>query len=119
MALDTVLTSQGGICTILNVSCCMYTDHSGELIYDVQKIWEVSKEMQQVQKDDTVWGFTDTVSWLTSWFPNPATWLKKALVALFVVVITAVCLFVIFQCIATWFMSIAKKCQKEVWEYSN
>jgi len=119
MALDLILASQGGVCTILSVSCCMYTDHSGELITDVQKIWEIGKQMQQVQKDDTSWGFTDAVSWLTSWFPNLATWLKKALVILFFVVTIVVCLFVIFQCILTCLMSITKKCQKEVWKYSN
>jgi len=97
IALDITLASQGGVCTILNVSCCMYSDRSGELITDVQKIWEVSKQMQQVQRHNTLWGFTDTASWLTSWFLNLATWLKKALVTLFFVVIMVGCLFVIFS----------------------
>ncbi|NXL90526.1 ERVV2 protein, partial [Alectura lathami] len=35
MALDIILASQGGVCTVLNISCCMYVDHSGELLTDV------------------------------------------------------------------------------------
>ncbi|NXH77365.1 ERVV2 protein, partial [Hydrobates tethys] len=35
MALDTLLASQGGICTIINTSCCMYVDESGRISADV------------------------------------------------------------------------------------
>ncbi|NXU30731.1 ERVV2 protein, partial [Thalassarche chlororhynchos] len=31
MALDTWLASQGGVCTIINTSCCMYVDQSGRI----------------------------------------------------------------------------------------
>ena len=44
---------------------------------DVQKTWEVSATMQQIQRDDTSWGISNTFSWLTSWFPNVTTWVKK------------------------------------------
>ncbi|NXQ84637.1 ERVV2 protein, partial [Nyctibius grandis] len=35
VALDMILASQGGVCTVLNVTSCMYVDYSGELQTDV------------------------------------------------------------------------------------
>ncbi|NWH21411.1 ERVV2 protein, partial [Grus americana] len=35
MALDMMLALHSRVCTMLNVSCCMYIDHSGELMTDV------------------------------------------------------------------------------------
>ncbi|NXQ91900.1 ERVV2 protein, partial [Nyctibius grandis] len=35
MALDTLLASQGGVCTIINTSCCTYIDWRGRISDDV------------------------------------------------------------------------------------
>ncbi|NXU60079.1 ERVV2 protein, partial [Turnix velox] len=35
MALDFLLASQGGVCTVINVSCCMYIDQSGRIATDL------------------------------------------------------------------------------------
>ncbi|NXA98895.1 ERVV2 protein, partial [Melanocharis versteri] len=35
MALDLLLASQGGVCTIVNTSCCMYIDQSGRIATDL------------------------------------------------------------------------------------
>ncbi|XP_029872700.2 endogenous retroviral envelope protein HEMO [Aquila chrysaetos chrysaetos] len=119
MALNMILASQGGVCTVLNTSCCMYTDRSGELMTDVQKIWEVSAMMQQIQRDDTSWGFSDTFSWLTSWFPNLATWVKKLIVIVLVVIIIVVCVIVLFQCCISCSSKIIQKIEKKMWSYQQ
>ncbi|NXH70121.1 ERVV2 protein, partial [Hydrobates tethys] len=36
MALDMVLTSHGGVCTVLNTSCCVYVDQSGRISTDLE-----------------------------------------------------------------------------------
>jgi len=56
-----------------------------------------------------------------SWVRNHAYWYQgiSPEIQVFFVVIIVVCLFVIFQCILTCLMSIIKKCQKEIWKYSN
>ncbi|NXN20321.1 ERVV2 protein, partial [Indicator maculatus] len=35
MALDLLLASQGGVCTVINTSCCMYVDLSGRIATDL------------------------------------------------------------------------------------
>ncbi|NXQ89004.1 ERVV2 protein, partial [Nyctibius grandis] len=36
MALDTLLASQGGVCTIINTGFCMYVNQCGRISADVQ-----------------------------------------------------------------------------------
>ncbi|NWI66617.1 ERVV2 protein, partial [Todus mexicanus] len=35
MALDFLLASQGGVCTVINTSCCVYVDRSGGISTDL------------------------------------------------------------------------------------
>ncbi|NXY65810.1 ERVV2 protein, partial [Callaeas wilsoni] len=35
MALDLLLASQGGVCTIVNTSCCVYVDQSNRIATDL------------------------------------------------------------------------------------
>lgn len=39
MSADTFLASQGGVCTIINTSCCMFVDQSGRISAAVWKLW--------------------------------------------------------------------------------
>ncbi|NWR53790.1 ERVV2 protein, partial [Regulus satrapa] len=36
MALDLLLASQGGVCTVINTSCCVYVDQSGRVNTDLE-----------------------------------------------------------------------------------
>ncbi|NXW39238.1 ERVV2 protein, partial [Phaetusa simplex] len=36
LALDLLLASQGGVCTVINTSCCMYVDQSGRISTDLE-----------------------------------------------------------------------------------
>uniref|UniRef100_A0A8C2T1C6 Envelope glycoprotein n=1 Tax=Coturnix japonica TaxID=93934 RepID=A0A8C2T1C6_COTJA len=98
MARDMLLALQGGVCTVLNASRCMYVDQTGELLTDVGKIWEVSKTMQEIQKDDTRWGFSETWHWLTSWLPNLSAIAKKIILIIIVVIVLIVIVYVLIQC---------------------
>ncbi|NXP83444.1 ERVV2 protein, partial [Ramphastos sulfuratus] len=35
MALDLLLASRGGVCTVINTSCCVYIDQSGRIATDL------------------------------------------------------------------------------------
>ncbi|XP_064929372.1 protein NYNRIN-like isoform X1 [Columba livia] len=100
MALDILLASQGGVCTMLNSSCCMYIDQSKQLITEVDKIWKVSHVMQQIQRDDANWGVADLWQWMTSWFPDLGTLVKKILMIVIVIVIVFVIIFVLIHCMS-------------------
>ncbi|KAF1436292.1 Syncytin-2, partial [Pygoscelis papua] len=65
MALDILLAAQGGVCTVINTSCCTYVDQSGRVSTDLQVIWEQTKILHQVTKDDTSWGFEEIWNKLT------------------------------------------------------
>lgn len=75
----------------------MYVDQSRRISTDLRWIWEQTKVLQEVTRDDTSRGFTDIWKKLTSWLPN-STWLRN----LFVVVITVVCV-CILACIMIQF----------------
>ncbi|XP_037228138.1 syncytin-2-like [Falco rusticolus] len=59
MALDLLLASQGGVCTIINVSCCMYVDQSGRITADLQEIRKQAKILHKVTQNDISWGFSE------------------------------------------------------------
>ena len=109
MALDMLLASQGGVCTVINTSCCVYVDQSGRISTDLNEIWKQTEILHGVQKDDTSFGFEETWKWLTSWFPDVSSWVKKCLTILGMVLVVFVCVYVVIQCIS--------KCYtKLIWE---
>ncbi|XP_040977549.1 endogenous retroviral envelope protein HEMO-like [Aquila chrysaetos chrysaetos] len=79
MALDLLLTSQGGVCTVINTSCCMYIDQSGRISTDLEEIWKQTKILHEITKDDLSWGFKELWDKLTSWLPNFG-WLKHVFI---------------------------------------
>lgn len=119
MALDILLASLGGVCMVLNVSCCMYVDHTGELLTNVHKIWEICSSMQQIAKDDTSWGFAEIFSWLMSWFPSIATWLKRGIVILIVIIVIFVCGLVLVQGCIACYTSMMNKIRDTAWNYCS
>ncbi|XP_074667198.1 endogenous retrovirus group V member 2 Env polyprotein-like [Strix aluco] len=83
MALDLLMAKEGGVCTVINQSCCAFVNCEAQIETDVHRIWEASKLFHLIAQDDTSWGFTNLWEKLTSWLPNFA-WLKQ----LFVLVVT-------------------------------
>uniref|UniRef100_A0A672TJV2 Envelope glycoprotein n=1 Tax=Strigops habroptila TaxID=2489341 RepID=A0A672TJV2_STRHB len=72
MALDIITAQMGGVCTLVNESCCTYVDHSQRILTDVQEIWNHAKILHEISKDEGLswldkllsgWGIT---AWLQS-----------------------------------------------------
>ncbi|NXE85121.1 ERVV2 protein, partial [Cochlearius cochlearius] len=91
------LASQGGVCTIINTSCCMYIDQSGRIATDLQEIWEQTKILYEITKDDTSWGFSELQDKLTSWLPN-LTWLKTLFMTILGILVMGILIFLIIRC---------------------
>ncbi|NXJ72194.1 ERVV2 protein, partial [Rostratula benghalensis] len=92
------LASQGGVCTIINTSCCTYVDQSGRVATDLQEIWEQTKILREVTKDDTPWGFSELWDKLTSWFPNLA-WLKTLFMTIMGILIMGILITISIKCL--------------------
>ncbi|NXN64068.1 ERVV2 protein, partial [Himantopus himantopus] len=94
----------GGVCTLINTSCCTYVDESSRIEVEIQKIWDHAKVLHQVSLDDTSFGFSNLWEKLTSWLPN-LTWLKQ----LFIVVIMITVLGLLVCCMLQCFMWMCKQ----------
>uniref|UniRef100_A0A8B9NB51 ERVV2 protein n=1 Tax=Accipiter nisus TaxID=211598 RepID=A0A8B9NB51_9AVES len=97
MALDLLLASQGGVCTIVNTSCCTYVDQSGRISTDLAEIWKQTKFLHQVTKDNMSWGFEELWHKLTSWLPN-WTWLKNLFIIAIIVICVCILACIMIQC---------------------
>uniref|UniRef100_A0A8D0FZH5 Envelope protein n=1 Tax=Strix occidentalis caurina TaxID=311401 RepID=A0A8D0FZH5_STROC len=43
MALDLLMAKEGGVCTVINQSCCAFVNREAQIETDVHRIWEASK----------------------------------------------------------------------------
>lgn len=91
MALDLLLASQGGVCTVINVSCCMYVDQSGRITDDLREIRQQAKILHEVTQDDTSWGFSELWEELTSWLPD-LMWLKQLFATEIIIILLSIIL---------------------------
>ncbi|XP_071412245.1 syncytin-A-like [Pithys albifrons albifrons] len=105
MALNLILASQGGVCKVINTSCCSYIDQSGRIEKDLAAIRKQTKILHQVTLDNVSLGLDDVFHKLTSWLPN-WTWMKQ----LFLVVI-----YIISVCIIAYCMIKCCKCCSSLW----
>lgn len=99
MALDLLLASQGGVCTVINTSCCVYLDQEGRVTTDLEGIWEQTKQLHKVTKDDTSWGFQEVWEKLTSWLPN-MNWLKHLFVTMVLTIGVVLLVIIIIKCMS-------------------
>lgn len=98
MALDLLLATQGGVCTVINTSCCMYVDQSGRISTDLEEIWKQTRILHEISKDDLSWSFSELWTKLTSWLPN-FQWLKQVFIALIVLVVLGIFVCMLFRCL--------------------
>lgn len=98
MALDLLLASRGGVCTVVNTSCCTYVDQSGRISTDLQDIWQQTQVLHEVTKDDTTWGFQELWEKLTAWLPN-LQWLKQAFIIIVAIVILGLLTCISARCV--------------------
>ncbi|NXR11566.1 ERVV2 protein, partial [Semnornis frantzii] len=85
---------EGGVCIVLNQSCCTYVDESKRV---VSKLWEYSKTLHEVALGDTSFGFADIWHKLTSWLLNFG-WLKQLFVLMIAVISLGVFVCVTLKC---------------------
>ncbi|NWV08807.1 ERVV2 protein, partial [Ptilonorhynchus violaceus] len=83
----------GGVCTLVNSTCCTYTDESRQIATDIQAIWQHAKVLHEVPKDDTSWTMKLWET-LTSWLPN-LNWIKHLFVGLLLLgfILLGACIF--------------------------
>ena len=85
MALDLLTAKEGGVCTIINQSCCAYINKDLRTETDLRKIWEQTKVLHRTSQDDTNWK-EDLRNLLTSWLPNLG-WLKQLFLVCIILVL--------------------------------
>lgn len=98
MALDLLLAAQGGVCTVVNTSCCMYIDQSGRVSTDLEEIWKQTRVLHEIGKDNLSWSFGEIWNKLTSWLPN-FQWLKQVFIVLMVLLAIGVFVCMLFRCL--------------------
>ncbi|NXJ86491.1 ERVV2 protein, partial [Trogon melanurus] len=102
---------EGGVCAVINQSCCTYVDQSGRIEDDIENIWERTKSLHEITKDNTSWGFEELWHKLTSWLPN-FTWLKQLLGFLVTMGLLVVLTCIVVQC-SFWC------CKQSTMDYEN
>ncbi|NXV81868.1 ERVV1 protein, partial [Atlantisia rogersi] len=88
---------EGGVCQVINQSCCAYINQDKRIEMDLSQIWQRIRVVHQVTKDDTSWGFSDLWEKLTPWLPN-FTWLKQLFMALIVLIVLGLLVCRMLQC---------------------
>ncbi|KAF1560503.1 Endogenous retrovirus group V member 2 Env polyprotein, partial [Eudyptes schlegeli] len=90
-------TKEGGVCTVINSSCCTYVDNSQRISADLEQIWQQMRILHLTAQDDTSSGFSELWEKLTSWLPN-LTWLKQLFVIIILSIVLGILSFCMLQC---------------------
>lgn len=89
IALDYILAEQGGICTVLNKTCCTYINNSGLVETNIKQIYEQAKWLHKfnapIKSQDLFSSFLPNMLWLLP--------LLGPLVSLILLLIFGPCLF--------------------------
>ncbi|XP_056206924.1 endogenous retrovirus group 3 member 1 Env polyprotein-like [Falco biarmicus] len=97
LALDMLLSKEGGVCTLINTSCCTYINNDKRVTLDLEKIWEQTRILHEITKDDLSWSFEGIWNKLTSWLPD-LRWIKQIFTMLVVFTVFGVYACVVFRC---------------------
>ena len=57
MALDLLTAKEGGVCMIINTSCCAYINKNNQIEADLNTLWEKTQVFHEISLDDTSLGF--------------------------------------------------------------
>ncbi|NXA16252.1 ERVV2 protein, partial [Sapayoa aenigma] len=88
----------GGVCTLINTTCCTYIDHSGQIKKDIQNMWAQSKVFHRVAQGKIAWGLEELWEKLISWLPSLG-WIKQLFVILLMLVALGVLFLVLVRCL--------------------
>uniref|UniRef100_A0A8V5GX65 Uncharacterized protein n=1 Tax=Melopsittacus undulatus TaxID=13146 RepID=A0A8V5GX65_MELUD len=91
------VASQGGVCSIINESCCSYIDQSGRIEKDLEEIWKQTRIFHEMAVDDTSCGFEEVWKKLASWLPN-LSWLRQLVARILMLIILILIICGMIQC---------------------
>ena len=97
MVLYLITAKEGGVCLIINQSCCSYINQGKRIETDMTQIWQQSNILHQITQDNTSLGFTNLWEKLTSWLPD-LTWLKQLFIACVLIIILGILICCMLQC---------------------
>ncbi|NWW97895.1 ERVV2 protein, partial [Caloenas nicobarica] len=92
------LAKEGGLCMAINQTSCTYINKDRQVKTDLQQIWEKTKLLHQVSKDDTCLGFTKHWEKLTSWLPDLG-WLKQLFVLVIILIVLSLLICILLRCL--------------------
>ncbi|XP_048365780.1 uncharacterized protein LOC125440163 [Sphaerodactylus townsendi] len=93
IALDYVLSKEGGLCFWLNTTCCHYVNASGEIEEDINKLHLVAKRVRSTYTPKGESWF----SWLMDWISFP--WLKNVFLFIVMEMVIGVMICICMQCL--------------------
>ncbi|XP_074838645.1 endogenous retroviral envelope protein HEMO-like [Carettochelys insculpta] len=103
IALDAILAQQGGVCAVINQSCCFYVNHSGQIEQDVSAI----KDAVQVLHATAETGKTSWLEWLVQQLGFSLSPFLHSIVTTILIVLIIVVVFCITLCIVRRLINIA------------
>lgn len=83
LTLNLLLTSKGGICTVINTSYCVYVDQTLRIQTNLGENRKNTGSLHEIQNDQE----TNIFNCVTSWIPNLNTFMRK-LIGIIIVVLT-------------------------------
>ncbi|CAM4591444.1 unnamed protein product [Caretta caretta] len=74
LALDYLLANQGGVCALVNSSCCVCVNQHHRVETDIHILEQQAALFHHISLDTTKAGFQEVWDWLTSWLLDVGTW---------------------------------------------
>ncbi|XP_075791734.1 uncharacterized protein LOC142830467 [Pelodiscus sinensis] len=103
IALDAILAQQGGVCAVINQSCCFYVNHSGQIEQDVSAIKDAVKILHAVAKD----GEISWLNWLAQHLGLSLTPFLHSILITVLTIVIVIIIFCITLCIVKCLVNVA------------
>uniref|UniRef100_A0A8C0GK31 Envelope protein syncytin-Car1 n=1 Tax=Chelonoidis abingdonii TaxID=106734 RepID=A0A8C0GK31_CHEAB len=94
LALDYLLANQGGVCALVNSSCCVFIKQHQQVETDIHAIRKQAASFHRITLDNTGTGVQEVWGWI----PDLGAWGRRIVFLLFCVLLLFVILFVLIQC---------------------
>ncbi|NWH83019.1 ERVV2 protein, partial [Piaya cayana] len=88
---------EGGVCMVINQTCCSYINQKNRVETDINQIWEKTKILHMVTQDNTSWGFTNVWEKLTSWLPN-LNWIRQLFATIVGILVLVIMILILIKC---------------------
>ncbi|NWR81016.1 ERVV2 protein, partial [Centropus unirufus] len=88
---------EGGLCVLVNTSCCVYVSREKQIETDLDEIWKQTKVLHTLTQDDASWGFTNMWEKLTSRLPN-LNWLRQLFATIIGILVLVIMIIILIKC---------------------